>query len=509
MGVLQNLKKNVLAVALCWLCSSLHTAADETVFEALNADGDRFNGSIVLLDDEKVVLQTADGLKDIPLERLSSLQNQGTNPLLERKTEQTNLSSQRILGNERRVVRPKNFLVLPAVPIQNFPQPLPRPVAESVPQAAFPTAFPQGAAFLELRDGSRIAVASFSMKNTTVSCRFLNGGDFSFPLEQLKAVRLTVQGLNDVLSPPEDWKKYTAANEKSDRLITGQSGSLDAYTGILQEVTENTVSFSVDGETLPVPRRKVFGILLALPQGTDSSAEKVPSFGLMKQWDGSVLVLRSLNCNENGSVKWTTVSGISGVHKPAEIESFDFGRKNASYLSELPFVSKEQAVFFGTSSVPRSPMELFQQFRANQWNTGTDSAQAPALMLTPLAEESQGQIPERPLPRLNGFLLNNTMYEYGLSLSAQSVREYTLSEPFQTLRFVAGIDDRLRPNGRVLVRIQADGQLLFEAVLEGSQPAIRKELNISGVSKITLSAEYPGGFSEPAILTLGDAKLIK
>ncbi|MDR0871150.1 MAG: NPCBM/NEW2 domain-containing protein [Planctomycetaceae bacterium] len=440
-----------LVVFCLFLLLPAFSFADETPFEVLNADGDRIVGAVVSVDADKVVLKTKDGQKELPLDRLSFLKNQNV----------------RRAGENAKTV-----------------------------------------SVLYLRDGSVLVAEKFTMKNTAVSCFPLPGKETAFPLAQLRAARLSVKSEENIAAPPVDWVKFTAAEGKSDRLIAGQPGSLDTYTGILREVSEETVSFSVDGETLPVPRRKVYGLLLTVPNGTETVAGTV-SLGLLKLWNGSVAVLRSLKTNESGGVEWTTLSDISGTSQPADIELFDFGRKNASYLSDLKPVRIEQDFVFGTESAD-SPLKTFLQFRSNKLPAGTDAVKKEPLPIpAALPNGSKQEIPDRPLPDLQGFQLDGTVYEHGLTLPAKTTLEYDLPENFKTLRFAAGIDDRHKPNGQVLLRVQADGQLLLETVLQGTQSVLRQELNIEGKKKLTLSAEYSGVFSEPAILTLGDVKLIK
>jgi hypothetical protein len=138
------------------------------------------------------------------------------------------------------------------------------------------------------------------------------------------------------------------------------------------------------------------------------------------------------------------------------------------------------------------------------------NTQLPVLPSQPRNDSRQNKIPDFPIPGLDGFVLDGKFYEHGLAVPAKTVLEYPLTDSFTTFHALVGIDDRLRPNGGVRLRIQAERQLLGEWVFYGNEPAKTLKLTLPPETKmLKLEIDFTEGITTPAILTFAEPKLIK
>jgi hypothetical protein len=508
-----------------FLSISIHAA--EVPFEVTDADGNTMSGTIITLDSVQLVLDTNGTKTEILTEKIVRIQNLLDNPFISAVSDTGELSVHSSNSNlPSRKPSSKSITALLRKRDTNSAQKKEEPETKPV--------FPETVSVLELKDRTRLVVTEFVTKGKSAVVRLLNKEEITLPLEQLLAVRLIVKGLNEVTASPEDWQKFAAQSgraETGDRIVVGQPGSLDVYTGILKEVGKDTISFIVDGETLPIPRRKVFGLLFHPLQDLKNAAENTAPtpqtlFVSLSLWNGTILYLHTLKSNENGQWSWTTVSGVTGTLSPDEIDGLDLGRKNVFYLTDLKPVLPEQAFFFDRETDKTAEednntnsLRLLRTYRTQKIisqlsdpknNNNSNNTKLPFLPFQPQNDLRQNKIPDNPIPRFEDFVLDGNVYEHGLMVPAKTVLEYSITDTFTMFRAVAGIDDRLRPNGGVRLRIQAEQQLLGDWVFYGDEPVKPLKLTLPPNTKILkFEIDFIKGITVPAILTLAEPKLLK
>ncbi|MDR2755941.1 MAG: NPCBM/NEW2 domain-containing protein [Planctomycetaceae bacterium] len=508
-----------------FLFLSINIYAAEVPFEVTDAEGNTVNGTVIAFDSVQLVLDTNETKTTIVTEKIVRMQNLLGNPFLSAVSDSGELSARS--SNSDTPSRKQSSKSISAL-LQK------RETNSSQKKQEIETkpVFPEIVSVLELKDHTRLVVTEFMTKGKSAVVHLLNNEEITLPLEQLLAVRLIVKGLNEVTTPPEDWQKFTVQAdhaETGDRIIVGQSGSLDVYTGILKEVGKDTISFIVDGETLPVPRRKVFGLLfhsLHDLQNTATNTAQTPQtpFGSLSLWNGTILYLHSLKSNENGQWSWTTVSGVTGILSPEEINELDLGQKNAFYLTDLKPILQEQAFFFDRETTKiteeeksTNGLQLLRTYRTQKIISQLPNSQnnsnikkLPFQPPQPRYNSRQNKIPDNPIPGFDDFVLEGNVYEHGLAVPAKTVLKYSLTDSFTMFHVVAGIDDRLRPNGGVRLRIQAEQQLLGDWVFYGDEPAKPLKLTLPPNTKtLKFEIDFIKGITVPAILTLAEPKLLK
>ncbi|AKU23144.1 TIM-barrel domain-containing protein [Massilia sp. NR 4-1] len=87
-------------------------------------------------------------------------------------------------------------------------------------------------------------------------------------------------------------------------------------------------------------------------------------------------------------------------------------------------------------------------------------------------------------PRL--LQMNGLKFSKGLPVAAQSQADYRLSGDWQLFRADVGIDDSCRQAGGLQFQVHGDGKLLFDSGLIAAPAVVKPELDIRGVSLLSL-----------------------
>lgn len=505
-----------LALFSLFVGTAVRSAAPEVRFAASDVDGVASVGAVVSLNTERLVFQVDDDRRDISLNRLETLKNTAGNPYL---AGEGPLRISPVSPNDNSPEPSRS------APERRFPIPVVRPEKSDSAKKTTSSPFPDSVSVVDLVDGSRLTAVSVSLKGKTARCLLLNDDEtIEIPIRNIAAVRFDVPDRSSVDAPVAAWNRLaTASDRKGDRLVVGQAGSLDVYDGVVLEISAETVVFSVDGDTLPVPRRRVAGLLFHVdPEARKSlSAEKSP--GRLELWDGSRIRLSTLDVSENDDrLAWTALAGFSGRSALKTIDRLEFGQKDVLYLSDLVPGTLEQTMLFDWAKRPtidsptsNGPLDLLRIVRARRMRVGNPeepdlrSSLEVSTLRPPTGGSRPSKISNRPLPGLEGIILDGLPYSKGLVVPCGTSMSFVLPEPFAALRGVAGFDDRRRPEGRARLVILADGELLCDWELRGDAAANPLKFELPGQTRmLTLTVDYLDAPAETP-LSLGDLKLIK
>ncbi len=360
-----------------------------------------------------------------------------------------------------------------------------------------------------LLEGSRLLGTDFTTSDQTAICSLLDGKKMQFPLDRVAWVRFGLEQGSLEKELPEEWKSLIRAVAAEDRLIVGEAGALDHYTGLLREVTSDSVRFELDGELLPVNRKKVRGLIYRQQPRNFSG-----TLCLLREKNGSQWVLAELVFDrENRSFQYTTVSGIEGVLPFSEVSEISFARKNTVPLLELTpiAITYTPALLWSDSESPR--LTLLRDFLRSKIILDGDSEgkkSETANFVPSPGTGSQGEkLPQHPIPPIQEIILDGKVYSNGYTLHAKTELVFSLEKQYQSLRGIAGIDDRIRPWGNVRLTLKGDDVPLFEEILRGDQPARSIEVPLNGCRRLTITVDLPQGINNGARLNLVDATLIK
>ena len=107
------------------------------------------------------------------------------------------------------------------------------------------------------------------------------------------------------------------------------------------------------------------------------------------------------------------------------------------------------------------------------------------------------------------LLLDGRRYARGLGCHTRTILTYDLGGRYRTFTAVLGIDDAARPLGSVQFVVRADGEELFSRVITGNDEAVPVTLDISGVDRLTLIADFADNASVGDHANWADARLMK
>jgi hypothetical protein len=300
--------------------------ATETYFEVLDNEANIVLGTMTALDQTQIIVDVQGKSQTIPLEKVVKIRNLAPSPY-----EGTPTAS----GGQP-----------PALTTLKVQSANERRVAEQIQKSneqAVKKMFPGSVIALELKDGSRLTASSFTIARSHAVCRLLEQqSDLSIPLNNISAARFAVRNLLEVVNPPADWLRLAVPNTEGDRLIVGNPGSFDVYAGILQDISGETISFSVDGEVLPVPRRRVFGLVL---HGEPAPPAYTP-LATLTLWTGTRGLISDMLLNEN-ELTWQTTTGLTVTVPLDRVSEIDFGEKGVFYLFDFERVRNEFSLPFG------------------------------------------------------------------------------------------------------------------------------------------------------------------
>jgi len=101
-------------------------------------------------------------------------------------------------------------------------------------------------------------------------------------------------------------------------------------------------------------------------------------------------------------------------------------------------------------------------------------------------------------------------YTKGISCPSRTELEYDLPEPFEQFVAEIGIDDYVGARGSVVFRVLGDGRTLFTSeVLTGRAPAETVRVDVAGVKRLTLVADYGDELDIADHAVWGGARLIR
>ena len=322
--------------------------------------------------------------------------------------------------------------------------------------------------WIDLIDGTQLWAVGYTVTDGNATISF--GGDLSItlPISAIRSVRLKEQ--------PEaiakQWEAVLKQTPKADLIVIREENAIDYLEGLFGAVTSETVEFELDGDKIPVKRPKVEGLIYyhakqtALPPGVCTVTDRA----------GSRIQVASMTLAD-GTLRLTTPAGAV---LPLPLERVSAMAFPARYLSDF----KPEHILFETRL--REPRGV------------------------------AARIAQRYQPRFDRALEAGPMrlagreYAKGVALHSRSEVTWLLTEPFVKFSAVAGIDDRVRPQGNVRLTIRGDDRVLLEQNVQGSDAPLPISLDLTGVTRLKITVDFgDDGIETGDYLDLCDPRLYK
>ncbi|NQU20290.1 MAG: NPCBM/NEW2 domain-containing protein [Candidatus Nealsonbacteria bacterium] len=322
---------------------------------------------------------------------------------------------------------------------------------------------------VELVDGSSLAAKQYTVTGGKARITLAEDRVIELPTTGVASVRV-MESSDDVAA---EWLQIADTPPDADLLVIRKEKAIDYHKGVLADVDEQTVKFNLDGEILPVKRSKVYGLVYCHPQG-DALPEAICRItgATGSQWSVSSLAL-------SGELAWTTPAGAKVTSPLLLLSKIDFSSGKVVYLSDLEPDSSEFTPYFGSAD----DLPVLTKFYAPRNDKNLESA--------PLSIDGQ------------------KTYDKGLSLHSRTQLVYRLPGRFSRFKAVAGIDAGVRPLGHVRLVIHGDDKVLFEADVTGSDPPKPIDLDVTGVRRIAILADFGEKLDVGDHLDLCEARILK
>lgn len=342
---------------------------------------------------------------------------------------------------------------------------------------------------VQLADGSNLIAESLTATADQISLT-------NSSLKEVTLARGVVQSIRLLPLTTElelQWQSFIQRNEEKDLLvIRKKSGDgLDFMPGNVASVSETEILFLLDGDEIPVPRERVFGIVFA-----KASRDSLSSSIAVQFHNEQLLMVTSVSLNSD---EFTAQSSWGQTFALPEslVSKIDFSTGRLHYLSDLDPITEE---YFGLDPDGQEWGELFDADRRTR--TGLSSQW----------KMSRDRFMNNGRPALT---LRSQSYKKGICLFPSAKVEYALDERYSHLKAVVGVDDdvafqqpRKGKSTVVELRIEADGELLFQQLISAIGEPIDLNLPLAGKNTLTISVDFGDDSSVCDYLDLANAVLI-
>lgn len=323
--------------------------------------------------------------------------------------------------------------------------------------------------WLRLLDGSALFGAEYLVTDNRIQFTPLGGGEAVLATAAVAHVRFQEQ------SPERarQWEQALAAEADDDLIVIRKNETIDHLSGRLGDVTADAVEFTLDGETTPVRRPRVEGLVYfhtAPPKLPDAVCRVVDASG--GEWLAGELAFA------DGRLQLTTPAGVEAQLPWEQVARLDFSLGKVAYLSDLPTQSEEWTPYFGLAGDAARARKLFGPRRDQ------------GLFGRPLALAGQ-------------------TYAKGLAVHSRSQMVWRLPGKYGRLLAVAGLAQRAGRRGCVRLAIEADGRTLFDERIAAGDPPRALELDLGGARQLTVLVDYGDDSDVLDHLLLCDAKVVK
>jgi hypothetical protein len=361
--------------------------------------------------------------------------------------------------------------------------PLPDVMAIDLPSAA--AGSPEDPQLLLLRDGSQLHGSAVARTARQLSIQSAEFGKVEINTDAAQSVRL--QSENPAFR--DQWNTFLKRDTDKDLLVVAKrdGSGLDFLAGIVSSIGPDKTEFLLDGETVPVPSSRVYGVIFPRTPSNTAARPNAAGNGVrVTSVRGDVLVAKSVTLRGDEQLQIEASWGQTLQVTPAQIRKIDFSSGRVQFLSDLATLS-----------------ERF------------DGVDPEGSLLAGLIDKEQqlqlfGPRRDTTMERQSRLRLRGREFSKGLCIHSRTEMSWALDGRFSVLDCLAGIDDEVAFNGThsVSLKISGDGVVLFEKLIATTDDPIPLRIPVEGVSTLTVLVDFGDGDSVCDWLDLADAKLI-
>ena len=341
-----------------------------------------------------------------------------------------------------------------------------------------------------LSDSSVLGAGRVQVSSNQVVAESDALGDLRIPRSSARAVRLQ----DHVADWQPQWQAFLKRRNEKDLLVAVKRDGtgLDFLSGVVSTIDAETVSFLLDGDEIEVPRKRVYGVVFAAVEVGDAGGSDV-SVNLI---DGTTVGAKSV-VKRDEQFQLQSSWDQQLLFDIDMLLSVDFSGGRLHYLSDLEPLSER---YFGMDPPGKEWGELFSEDVSTR--TGLSSQW----------RMSRDRFPNNGRPPLT---LRGRVYRKGLCIFPHAAVQYALDGRYSKLTAVVGVDDDVAFNQRrgrtptaVELRVETDGQEVLKRLVSAPEDPFPLELDLAGVSTLTVIVDFGDNDSTCDYLDLADARLI-
>lgn len=332
-------------------------------------------------------------------------------------------------------------------------------------------------------DGSQLHGTSIARTAKSLTAQTVLFGAIDAKVDAIHAVRLQA----DNPSYTQQWNTFLKRNSEKDNLVVAKrdGSGLDFLAGIVSKVTSETVEFLLDGDTIPVPADRVYGIVFGRPAGSKTGATGPKAAIQLTSVAGDVLNTKTIML-EGDQLKAESAWGQFVSVPLNQLQKIDLSSGRVQFLSEMP--------------------ALVERF------DGIDPEDSLFAGLIGPAQQKLLFGPQRniTIERQSRLRLRGREFASGLCIHSRTEMQWELNKRFSAMDCVVGVDDEVAFNGShaVSLKITGDDNVLFEKLIATTDDPVPLRLSLDGVSTLTILVDFGDGSSVCDWLDIADARLI-
>ncbi len=347
-------------------------------------------------------------------------------------------------------------------------------LVEELMNAQFTGAKPQDTQLpvqIGLTDGSALVGSSLISDGKQITFGSGSDQEIKIPAGAVRSVQFVP--LDDAASAR--WNELLEQGPAAD-LIAVRKKDAAATTfleGVIGQVTPETVDFRLDGDTIPVKRDRVQGLIYYRKQ------ESLPADPLCVVSDRFGGRLSAKQCSlAESQLNIVTVAGVKLALPLDQVASIDFSSGKITYLSDLTAQSFEWSPYLSAANPPASVAEFYGLRR----DRGRTSA---------------------------ALMLGGKSYSKGLALTSRSEVRYKLPAGSRSFQAIVGIDDSCGDRGDVVLTIRGDDRELLQSTITGKDEPQPIDLDVQGIRQLTILVDFGEEMDIADYLNMADARVTK
>ncbi len=357
---------------------------------------------------------------------------------------------------------------------------------ESIASIQFPQSVKESVSPFTIRlvDGSTIHVSSFELTNQLLVLGLGPATSIQVKTRNVQSIRLSKHS-DDLES---QWNDLSSTPPNSgDGLIVKRSDRLEMIEGVVGNIDQERIEFTLNDQQARIKRSKVDGIVFYHAVGR----ELVEPTCKLNLGNSSTLTLRSAVLDGN-EINCTLVCGTRFKIPSSLVSSFDFASGRSVFLSEIKPTSQDWEPLIASSAI----VGQLKSMRLPKVNSSFDNS---PLSLT--------YFPEKGV----SFLSETRQFEHGFAMVGGSKLVFNLGGEYQSLTGQVGFAPRSSNDGNAKFVVIADGKRILEQTMKKSDALDPIELNLKmdDVQRLVFMVEYNDGRAVGDLLHLCDLKVSK